>query len=152
MANNFNKIVCLRRQTNALHDVTYNRIVNDSITKNEFDNDLLVKRDYTFSKIMKCKINNKVISITKYNGLFIHLLTNTNVNIDDLINNYQLGILSRYYGRTAVYYEKLGVYIRGVNANTIIKKIIRLVILYNFKIELTIKLKNNEIICIQNNA
>ena len=110
---------------------------------------LLFNENLKGSVIKECKINNKILTITKYNPLLIHLYSQTDKKT--ILKNKSLNILEEEINEKGFkYYEKLGLSIQRVDSIHTLKEIIKFIKILKYKIELKIKLKNDEIFIFKN--
>ena len=109
------------------------------------DEATLFENDLSRSHITECKFNNNVVHIRNYNQLLICIYYSS--NMETLFQNTILNIMQdEFYEKGFRYYDFLGISIQGANTRRLLKEIINITKIQNFKLELKIKLKNNEII------
>lgn len=108
---------------------------------------LLFQKNLRHSKIKECYINNKKIEdINKYRKLLIYLYAGIDKKI--ILKNTILNISEeKLYDKGFEYYNNLGLSIQGADSRRILREIINISKINNYKLELKIKLKDNDIIC-----
>jgi len=110
------------------------------------DEATLFQKNLRGSIITLCKINNVVCDIHKYKKLLIQLYSS--IDIETILQNSILNISQQeIYDKGFEYYKQLGLSIQGADARRTLKEIINFAKLKDFKLELKIKLKNDEIVC-----
>ena len=114
--------------------------------KHQFVNEkTLFQQNLRGSTITECKINNINNDIHKYKKLLIHLYSTTDINT--ILQNTILNVSQQeIYDKGFEYYNRLGLSIQGSDARRTLKEIINIIKIKNYKMELKIKLKNDEII------
>ena len=106
---------------------------------------LLFENDLKGSKIIGCIVNDKHSNINKYHQLLIHLYSE--IDIHAILQNSTLNIsLDKISEKGFKYYENIGLSIQSVEAKRTLKEIVNMVRVMNYRLELRIKLKNDEII------
>jgi len=110
---------------------------------------LLFNKNLKGSSIEECKINNENLNIKKYKPLLINLYSKTNK--ETIINNTLLNISEEEINEKGFqYYDFLGLSLQGADTIHTLKEIIKFIKILKYKIELKIKLKNNEIFIFKN--
>ena len=105
----------------------------------------LFKKDLRGSLIIECKINNEFVDVKKYKKLLLTLYNDT--DIDTILQNTILNISQQeIYEKGFDYYNHLGLSIQGADTRRTLKEIINILKLKHYRMELTIKLKNDEIV------
>lgn len=105
----------------------------------------LFQKNLRGSTILECKLNNIVYDIKKYKKLLINLYSTT--DIETILQNTILNISQQeIYDKGFEYYNKLGISIQGVDARRTLKEIINIVKIKHCRMDLTIKLKNDEVV------
>lgn len=108
------------------------------------DEATLFGKDLRGTTIIQCKINNKN-QAKKYNKILIALYQT--LNRKTIVQKTTLNISKeQLYEKGFVFYPNLGVSIQGVNARRILGEILNMIKIKNYTFELTIRLKNDEIV------
>jgi len=130
-----------------INDLIYNLITeikNENIKINKIDD--LSKFNFLSSKIISCFINDNKIDKLNYNSIIISVYNIINdgciIIKNSLLNIKTVSFTDKGYN----YYENLGISVQGVDANKSIKEIYTQATLNNIKINITIRLENNNII------
>jgi len=114
----------------------------NTITINNLEQ--LSSHDFSFSSICYCKIDGELINKSKYKVILNYVYTKINDGFK-IIKNTSINIKTINYKDKGFYYlEDLGISIQGVDANKCIYEIINQCIQNNIKIEIKIKLQNNQ--------
>jgi hypothetical protein len=121
-----------------------NEIKNENIKINNIED--LSKFNFMSSKIISCFIDDNKIDKLNYNFIIISIYNIINdgstIIKNSLLNIKTISFTDKGYN----YYENLGISVQGVDANKSIKEIYKQATLNNIKINITIRLENNNII------
>ena len=116
---------------------------------NKDNSDEISDYNFTFSEIINCKIDETVIDKLKYRHILdkIYSIINDGAKIIKFNSFSDTSIKIGESKENGFYYNKhLGISIRGVDAQTNIKEILYQCTKNKIKIEMKIKLKNNNIV------
>jgi len=140
--------------TKLIEEIYNNKILNNLIENNciylnetiKINNINELKNIFTKSIIIKCYINNIQFQKLKYNSIILYLYELIK-DINKIKSESLLNIsLEKKYTDGYTYYKNLDISVQGVNANKSIKEIYKQATSNNIKINITIRLENNNII------
>jgi len=104
------------------------------------------KYNFKKSNIIECNIDNKKIDLYKYKQIIKYLYEKIN-NIDLIKTNTLLNIKDGKFTNDGFnYFDKLGISVQGIDSNKAIKEILNISNICNIKLNIKIRLENNEII------
>jgi len=111
------------------------------------DEGTLFKKNVLGSKIQECKINNIIYDVKgKYKKLLMHLYSDTDRNT--ILQNTTLNVSEQpQHDKGFKYYNHLHLSIQNAEARRTLKEIINITKIKNVRLELTIKLENDELVC-----
>jgi hypothetical protein len=145
-----NKDIKINTKKINFNNSTFNKLkTHIKQKKKEINNDFL-KNDFRFSKIINCIINDKVLNVHNYKPIIIYIYN----QIEDknfIIKNTVLNIIEGNFNDKGFnFFPKHNISVQGADAIKTIKEIINMCSVCNFKLELEIKLKNENIIKFKN--
>lgn len=145
--NEKNDFVLTMYNKEAVESVISNIIVSKNDFKQMVVESNFINNDFTFSKIIDCRINQTTMSELSYAGV-IKSLYNHIGDSDLILKHTTLGPKTLGRGKHPLksvgYIESLNIYTRGINANTAIVEFITLskTLNLNVSIEIVLKCKN----------
>jgi hypothetical protein len=108
--------------------------------------DDIKKYDFKRSNIIEIYIDNKKIDLCKYKQIIKYLYEKIN-NINLIKTNTLLNIKDGKFTTDGYnYLDKLGISVQGIDSNKAIKEILNISNICNIKLNIKIRLENNEII------
>jgi hypothetical protein len=124
-------------------DITQQIITDNFITEN-----CLFEKCLEGSSIEECKINNDILdklNYNKYKKILLYLYSKLDRQI--IIEKTTLNMSSnKIHNKGFHYYEELNISIQGADTRRTLKEIINFIIILKYKMEIKIKLKDNEIV------
>ena len=107
----------------------------------------LLEKELSGMKIVKCKINNIDINLYTFRAIIINLYHQVNRNI--LLQTKTLNISQEEKNENGFkYYPSLKISVQGADSSKTLKAILTIIKLQNYNMEMTLKLKNDEIVCL----
>ena len=107
----------------------------------------LLEKELSGMKIVKCKINNIDINLYTFRAIIINLYHQVNRNI--LLQTKTLNISQEEKNENGFkYYPSLKISVQYADSPKTLKAIITIIKLQNYNMEMTLKLKNDEIVCL----